>query len=122
MKTPKIDHINMIVPDLAQALEWHIRYLGFEIIGQFKQGSFEIVYIKGNGIVYELFENPSLRSPIVDHIAYTSDNIAEDHAYYVSQGVQVSDISYIDFIWKNGADYFFVDGVANQKIEFIQIR
>lgn len=122
MKTPKIDHINMVVPNLAKSLEWYTKNLGFKIKGRFKQGGFEIVYIDNGSVVYELFENQSLQSPVFDHIAYVSEDIAADHAYYKAQGLQVSPISYIDFTWDNGADYFFVQGAGGEKIEFIHIR
>ena len=39
-----------------------------------------------------------------------------------TQGLQVTPISYIDFIWENGADYFFVIGEGGEKVEFIHIR
>ncbi len=122
MKRPKIDHINMVVPNLAQSLDWYVNNLGFEVKGRFEQGGFEIVYIDNGSVVYELFENPSLTSPVIDHIAYLSEDIAADHAHYKAQGLQISPISYIDFTWERGADYFFIWGAGGEKVEFIQIK
>ena len=122
MRKPKIDHINMVVPNLADSLEWYTKNLGFEIKGHFKQGGFEIVYIDNGSIVYELFENTSLKSPIIDHIAYISDDIVADHNFCKGQGLQVTPISYIDFTWDNGTDYFFVQGPGGEKVEFVQTR
>ncbi len=122
MKKTKLDHINMVVPNLAKSLDWYINNLGFEIKGHFKQDGFEIVYIDNGSIVYELFENPSLKSSIIDHIAYISNDIIQDHTYYKGQGMQIGPISYINFIWDSGADYFFVQGVGGEKVEFVQVR
>ncbi len=122
MKKPKIDHINMVVPNLAESLAWYTKNLGFEIKGRFEKDGFEIVYIDNRSIVYELFENTSLSNPIMDHIAYISDDIAEDHAYYQGLGLQVGPITYIDFIWDRGADYFFVQGAGGEKVELIYVR
>ncbi len=122
MKKPQIDHINMVVPNLAESLAWYTNNLGFEIKGHFEKDGFEIVYIDNGSIVYELFENTSLSNPIIDHIAYISDDIAKDHAYYKGLGLQVGPITHIDFIWDNGADYFFVQGAGGEKVEFLNVR
>ncbi len=123
MNTAKqIDHINMIVPNIEKALAWYNQNLGFNVTGRFMQDGFEIVYLSNGSITYEMFENPSLTSPVIDHIAYLSDDINADHAYYVAQGLQVSPINYIDFIWENGADYFFVTGVGGEKVELLKNR
>ncbi len=118
----KIDHINMVVPNLSASLRWYTEQLGFQVKGHFSQGGFDIYYIDNGSIVYELFENRSLQAPIVDHIAYISDDIKADHAYYTAQGLQVSPISYIDFTWERGADYFFIQGAGGEKVELIQVR
>ncbi|MFI3286371.1 MAG: VOC family protein [Rikenellaceae bacterium] len=86
----QIDHINMVVPNLEGALAWYTQNLGFKVTGRFSQGGFEILYLSNGSISYEMFENPSLKAPIADHIAYCSDDIEADHAYYVAQGLQVS--------------------------------
>lgn len=117
-----IDHINMVVPKLKASVDWYINNLGFKIKGHFSQGGFEIYYLDNGSIVYELFENSSLSAPIVDHIAYASEDIEADHAYYKAQGLQVTSISYIDFTWESGADYFFVIGAGGEKVEFIHTR
>ncbi len=118
----KIDHINMVVPNLEEALAWYTKNLGFEIKGRFAQGGFEIVYLDNGSVSYEFFENSSLKAPIVDHIAYVSDDIEADYAFYKAQGLSVSPINYIDFIWEQGADYFFISGVGGEKIELIKNR
>lgn len=118
----QIDHINMVVPNLESALSWYTQNLGFKVTGRFSQDGFEIVYLSNGSICYEMFENKSLISPLIDHIAYISDDIEADYAYYMSQGLQLSPIKYIDFIWDKGADYFFISGVGGEKIELIKNR
>ena len=123
MNTAKqIDHINMIVPNLEKALAWYTHNLGFNVTGRFSQGGFEIIYLSNGSITYEMFENASLDSPVIDHIAYVSKDIEADHAYYVSQGLQVTPITYIDFVWDNGADFFFITGVGGEKVELLKNR
>lgn len=118
----KIDHINMVVPNLKKSVEWYCNNLGFSVKGHFSQGGFEIYYLDNGSVVYEMFENAGLQEPIVDHIAYISDDIQADHKFYTEAGLQVSGISNIPWTWANGADYFFVAGPAGEKIELIHIR
>lgn len=112
----------MIVPNLEKSLDWYVKNLGFEIKGRFKRDDFEIVYIDNGHISYEFFENASLKSPVIDHIAYISDDIQADHALCKAQGLEVTPISYIDFTWDNGTDYFFVQGPEGEKIEYVHVR
>ncbi len=123
MKTPKIDHINMRVPNMEEAIEWYTKYLGFVLKGRFKRDeNYEIVYLDNGTVVYELIENREITNSVVDHIAYISDDITADYDYYVALGLNPTPITYVDFLWDNGADYFFIDGPANEKIELIHIR
>ena len=117
----KIDHINIIVPDINASLEWYEKHLGFKIIGHFEKGGFEIYYLDNGSIVYELFEDKSLSAPVFDHIAYISEDIKKDHEYYLAQGLQVTPINYIDFTWEKGTYYFFITGPNGEKVELLQV-
>lgn len=48
MNKPKIDHINMVVPNLANSIYWYVNNLGFEIKGHFGKGGSPTLTLRGS--------------------------------------------------------------------------
>ncbi len=116
----KLDHINIIVPDVGKSIKWYCEHLGFKPAGHFVGAGLDIYYIDNGEVVYELFEDKSLTQPVFDHIAYISDNIQEDFDHYKSQGLNPTPINFLDFLGENGVYYFFIEGPSGEKIELLQ--
>ncbi len=80
----------------------------------------QFVYLENDGVVYELLEDTTLTKSVVDHIAYVSENIQDDHSYFTAQGLTPTSINFIDFLWDKGVEYFFIESPSNERIEFCQ--
>ena len=115
----KLDHINLAVPNMEQAIRFYTEVLGFKIIDRFKNGM-EFVFISDGNITYELIENSMLKETIFDHIAYVSEDIKADFEYYNGLGITTTPLGFVDFVFENGVHYFFIKGAGNEKIEFCQ--
>ncbi len=116
----KIDHINITVPNLEEAILFYTQELGCTIAHRF-MGHKEFVFLSDGINMFELVEDTSLTQSVMDHIAYVSEDIQQDYAYYQKLGCVSTPLGYIDFLFDNGMDYFFING-GNSKIEFCQKR
>ncbi len=114
-----LDHINLNVPSIKEAIKFYTEVLGFEVTDRFKQGM-EFVFITDGNITYELIENPGLESAVIDHVAYTSEDLRADYEHFSKMGLTTGEIGYIDFLFENGVSYFFIKGAANERIEICQ--
>ncbi len=127
MRTLKLDHIAMLVPNVEETIQFYKEVLGYQIIGEFtRKNGVTFYYLENNGIVYEFFERscePILLGKI-DHVAYASSDIHADYEYYKQQGCLVDDsgVKYVDSLWGEGVDYFFIQSPSNELIEFCQKR
>ncbi len=119
LKNRALDHINITVPDLEKAVKYYTETLGCELTNRFKNGK-EFVFVTDGTITYELMEDTSLKAGVIDHIAYVSENIQADYDYYSKQGLTTTELEFIEFLFKNGVYYFFIQGAANERIEFCQ--
>ncbi len=119
MKGRKIDHINITVPNIEKAIEFYTNVMGFEVANRFKKEK-EFVFITNGDITYELMENPNLKEGIVDHIAYVSKDIEKDYEHFLNLGLTTTTLNYVDFLFENGVNYFFISGAGSEKIEFIK--
>ncbi len=117
-----IDHINLTVPNIEKALEFYTGSLGFTVQDRYKNGGMEFVFITNGKIVYELMENPLLKTATIDHIAYVSEDIEKDFQHFKEQdsSLLLGEIGYVDFLFENGVYYFFIKGAGNEKVEFCQ--
>ncbi len=114
-----LDHINLAVPNLEKAVDFYTNTMGFEVTHRFKK-DMEFVFITDGNLTYELLENPSLKETVIDHIAYTSEDLEADFAHFKALGMTTGEIGYLDFLFDNGVHYFFIQGAGNDKIEFCQ--
>ncbi len=114
-----LDHINLKVPSLTEALDYYINYLGFKVIGDFKSNK-RFVYIRNDDITYELFEE-NVDSITVGHIAYTSLDIKKDYENLKSKNVEIlTEINFLDFLWEKGLYYFLFKGANGEILEYCQ--
>ena len=115
----KLDHINLAVTNMEQAIKFYTEVLGFKVINRFNKGM-EFVFVSDGNITYELIENSLLKETIIDHIAYVSEDIKADYDYYNKLGITTTPLGFVDFVYDNGVHYFFIKGAGNEKIEFCQ--
>ncbi len=120
--TLKLDHINLTVPNIDDAIDYYINVLGFSLKEQYQKNGMNFTFLTDGNIVYEILENPTLKQTVIDHIAYVSDDIQADFDIYNNQGLTISNINYLDFLFDNGVYFFFIKGSGNEKIEFCQKR
>ncbi len=116
-----VDHINLTVPNLQKAVDFYTNTLGFKIVEKY-MGKKEFVFITDGSNTYELFEDSTLDKTLIEHIAYVSHDIETDYNHFSSLGLTTTPIGKADFLFQNGADYFFITGATGDKIEFIHRR
>lgn len=114
-----LDHINLGVPNLEEAITFYTETMGFKVVNRFK-GSKEFVFITDGNITYELLENTELENTVFGHIAYVSEDIKKDYEHFKELGIVTTELGYLDFLFDNGMYYFFIKGAGNDKIEFCQ--
>ncbi len=114
-----LDHINLTVPDIESAVDFYTNTMGFKVTERFKT-DMEFVFISDGNTTYELTENRTFTTTVIDHIAYSSENIEADFKYFSNLGITTTELGYVDFLFENGVNYFFIKGAGNDKIEFIQ--
>ncbi len=122
MSEKRIDHINISVPNLPQAIDYYEKIMGFIVKERFKGAGMEFVFMSDGTTTYELMENPSLTETRIDHIAYVSEDIQKDYDAFkaINPTLLLGEIGYVDFLFENGVYYFFIKGAGNEKIEFCQ--
>lgn len=123
-----LDHVAMILENVDESITFYKEVLGYKEKGVFTSKDGRIfTYLENNGIVYEFFERKGIKTDAIgkiDHIAYESKDIYKDYEYYKAKGCLANDsgVNYIDFLWDNGVDYFFIVSPNNEMIEFCQKR
>ncbi len=123
LKSRKIDHINIAVPNLEKALNFYTKILKFDIKERYTApDGMEFVFITDGSVVYELLEKPSIQKSEFEHIAYVSDDIEADYNYFKSldSSIPIGEIGFADFLFENGVYYFFITAACGEKIEFCQ--
>ncbi len=119
----KLDHLNIAVPDLKEAVEFYTKTLGFKEKERYSNGTREFVFLTDGNITYELIENKALDSAVFEHIAYVSEDIEADFNYYknLDSNLLLSPkVGYADFLFENGVKFFFIQGAGGERIEFCQ--
>ncbi len=115
----KIDHINITVPNMEQAILFYTNTMGFKVVNRFKK-DMEFVFMSDGNTTYELLENPTFTSTVIDHIAYVSEDIESDYKKYSELGLTTTPIGHVDYLFEKGVNYFFIKGPGNDKIEFME--
>ncbi len=122
MISRSIDHINISVPHMEKALDFYTNTLGFTIKERYTGGGMEFVFITDGSTVYELLENTALEQAKIDHIAYISEDIEADYAYFKNKDASMllGEVDFVDFLFEKGVYYFFIQGPGQERIEFCQ--
>lgn len=118
----KLDHINLKVPNLEKAIEFYTKTMNFQVRDRYTKGDMDFVFVTDGNIVYELLEDKDASHAYLDHVAYESEDIQKDYAYYKSlnQDLITTDIGCVDFLFEHGVYYFFIKGAGDEKIEFCE--
>ncbi len=120
LKNRKLDHINVKVPNLEEAVELYTTVLGCEIVNRFSNGVKDFVFVSDGTLVYELLEDSTLEDAKFDHMAYVSEDIEADYNYFKNLNKTLGEIGFVDFLFDNGVYFFFIKGSHNERIEFCQ--
>ncbi len=117
-----IDHLNLNVPNLEEAVKFYTETLNFKLLERYKGGGMEFVFVSDGNIVYELIENKNIDKAVFEHIAYVSNDIKADYEYFkkLDSSMLEGEIAYADFLFENGVHYFFINGSGGERIEFCQ--
>lgn len=115
----KLHHINIMVPNLEEAVSYYKEILGFKEVARFS-GNMTFVFVSDGKVTYELIEDSSLTQGFFDHIAYQSDDIENDFRKYEEMGITTTTLNTIPYLFSNGVKYFFIKGSTGEKIEFCQ--
>ncbi|MFI3114840.1 MAG: VOC family protein [Clostridia bacterium] len=115
-----LDHVNIKVKNIDEALEFYTKTLGFKLVGHFQSVN-ELFFVSDGFVTYELVQNSDASDSSFTHVAYTSTDIEADFAYFKNLGLTVKDeISHSPKIFENGAKLFFIKGPGGESIEFMQ--
>lgn len=115
----KIHHINIMVPNLEEAVSYYTDVLGYTEEVRFV-GGMTFVFLSDGVTTYEILEDVTLEKAVFDHIAYESEDIESDYAYYNKLGVTITEVGNITYLFENGVKYFFIKGAAGERLEFCQ--
>lgn len=119
MRELKVDHINLAVPNIDEAIDFYTNTMGFKLENEFSKNGLRFVFVTDGNLVYELLEKP-VTVATMDHIAYISEDIEADYTHFKQLGLTTTEIGFVDFLFNNGVKYFFIRGTANERIEFCQ--
>ncbi|WP_317854088.1 VOC family protein [Chakrabartyella piscis] len=119
-----LDHINLSVPNMEDAVAFYENIMGFTITHHFQKGEKNFVFMTDGNVVYELLEKKEFTSTVIDHLAYTSDDLQAEYDFYVKNhpDMLLTELNCSEILFEKGMDYFFIKGVGNERIEFCQKR
>jgi lactoylglutathione lyase len=126
IKSRKIDHIGLAVPNVEIDAKWYQDILGFSILGKFRGNNGSSVYFLSNGeSIYEMYQEENMDPKTVgkiDHISLVSTDIEADYRFCVSQNYIISTdgIENIPNFWDHGIRYFKIVSPTGEQIEFCQ--
>lgn len=117
-----IDHINLSVPNLNDAVEFYTKTLGFKIVAEFQKGEMKFVFVSNGTISYEIMQNPGFQVGTLEHMAYSSIDLQKDYEYFKSLDgdIVLTEINFVKELFENGMYYFFIKSPTGERIEFCQ--
>ncbi len=116
----ELDHINLQVPCLEEAVKFYTEVMGFEVVNRYHGNNKDFVFITDGNITYELVGNKDVEETVIQHIAYTSTDIEADYEYFKKLDLITMELTQLDFLYENGVKIFFIKGPAGKKIEFVE--
>lgn len=118
----EIDHLNLTVTNLEQAVKFYTDTLGFEVQHRFHNNGKDFVFLSDGNLTYELMESPTVTHGTLDHIAYVSEDIQQDYDYFKSlkPSPLLGEIGLAEGLFDHGMYYFFIGGNDGERVEFCQ--
>lgn len=133
VKSKRLQHIGILVPDAEAAAEWYIEKSNFEKKAEFTaQGSRVIfVYSRDTKVMCELIQRPAgsdeaadveTHGGRIDHIAYEAEDLEKEFAHAKEAGMDIIEgIVEVPEFWENGFQYFLVYGAGGEKVEYCKV-
>lgn len=117
-----IDHINLSVPNLDDAVEFYTNTLGFKIVGEFQKGDMKFVFVSNGTITYEIMQKTEFQIGTLEHMAYSSTDLQKDYDYFksVKPDILMTEINFVAELFDNGMNFFFIKSPTGERIEFCQ--
>lgn len=121
-KQRKIDHINLMVPDMEKALAYYTEVLGYKITGRYINGGKDFAFLTDGNETFEFLEDKEITKSVMDHIAYAVEDIKVEYEYFqsIDSELLLTEIGFVPFLFENGMHYFFIKGANGERIEFCQ--
>lgn len=117
-----IDHVNLTVPNLEEAVKYYTEVMGFDFCEKFENDGMEFVFLHDGTVVYELIENKNLEKAKLDHIAYVSKDINAEYEHFksIDESLVLGEVGFAKGLFENGMYYFFIKGACGERVEFCQ--
>lgn len=118
----EIDHINLSVPNIQEAVDFYTGVLGFKIVGEYFLGQMRFVFVSNGTISYEIMQKPEFAVGVLEHMAYSSTDLQKDFDYFkqLDSNLILSEINFIQGLFENGMYFFFIKSPTGERIEFCQ--
>ncbi len=120
----KMDHVGVRIKDSKVSTEFYCNILGCEVVGTLKNEERELIFLRAGDGVIELinkFNQYEERSAgVVDHIAFTVDNLDEEIKKLQESGVNILGDKPIQ-VTENMRVIFF-EGPDRERLEFVEKR
>lgn len=117
-----VDHWNVTVPNLEEALAFYVGVLGFREEARFFNNGMNFVFVTDGNMTYELLEKPEVTQTTFDHVAYVSEDIQADYEAFKKEdpSLLMGEIGLAEGLFEHGMYYFFIKGCHGERVEFCQ--
>lgn len=117
-----IDHVNLSVPNLEEAVEFYTKTLGFKNIGEYQKGEMKFVFVSNGTISYEIMQKPEFGVGTLEHMAYSSPDLQKDYDYFMNldKDMVLTEIGFVQELFEKGMYYFFIKSPTGERVEFCQ--
>ncbi|MBU5674844.1 VOC family protein [Alkaliphilus sp. MSJ-5] len=120
----KMDHVGVRIKDSKISTEFYCNILGCEVVGTLKNEERELIFLRAGDGVIELinkFNHYEERSAgVVDHIAFTVDNLDEAIKKLKESGVNILGDKPIQVT--ESMRVIFFEGPDRERLEFVEKR
>lgn len=107
---------------MEQALAYYTEIMGFEVTGKYTNGIKNFAFLTDGNETYEFLEDKEVTGIVMDHIAYVTEDIEEEYAYFqmLDSGLLLTEIGFAACLFENGMRFFFIKGAEGERIEICQ--
>lgn len=122
----KVEHVALIVKDMDESIDYYSSMFGFKLRIRGKNPKREMAFIYHEnqpGFEIELIRDIEPLGTystvsVVNHLAFTVDNIDEEIAYYKEKGIQFKTEKPNDTL--DGGRMIFFDGPNGELLQFVE--